>query len=363
VGELPLVVNFSYGWSAGRHDGQSEMEIAIEELLSRRRALQPASAIVMPTGNNFAEEMHAVFSATDMSEGPARIGWRLRPDDRTASYLEIWLPEAFDPEGWEVRVVPPPGIALDRESRIAIAPDPELNPVGDPRRFAELEMRGQNVGQLSADLHRGTRWRVMLAMIPTAETGSGRRLPAGLWRVEIDPMNGRRLGSDQVIDLWVQRDDDPRLMCMGGRQSRLEGLPGVVQGYGSLSALASTPSVTRVAGVVASTGRPTEYSSAGALRDDGAGLVPHGAQPTLAAPSDQGVMMPGLPSIGCMSGSGARLIGTSAAAALAARWMVANATEGHGLLDGLARHRSLTKAADSTSRVARIGQGIVPISL
>ncbi len=29
-GELPLVVNFSYGWTVGRHDGQSEMEIAIE---------------------------------------------------------------------------------------------------------------------------------------------------------------------------------------------------------------------------------------------------------------------------------------------------------------------------------------------
>jgi hypothetical protein len=363
AGELPLVVNLSYGWSAGRHDGQSEMEIAIEELLSRRRALQPASAIVMPTGNTFAEEMHAVFSATEMRKGPARIGWRLRPDDRTASYLEIWLPEAFDPEGWEVRVVPPPGITLDREGWIPIAPDPELKPMGDPRRFAELEMRGQNVGQLSADLHRGTRWRVMLAMIPTAETGSGRRLPPGLWYIEIDPMNGSRLGPGQEIDLWVQRDDDPRLMCTGGRQSRLEGPPGVVQGYGSLSALASAPAVIRVAGVVAGTGYPSDYSSAGALRKDGAVLEQHGAQPTFAAISDQGTMLPGLPSIGCVSGSGARLIGTSTAAALASRWMVANAAKGHGLTEGLIPHGPPTTDKDAASRAARMGAGIVPIGI
>lgn len=361
--ELPLVVNLSYGWSAGRHDGQSEMEVAIEELLSRRRERQPRSAIVMPTGNTFAERMHAVFTAADMGEGPAQIGWRLRPDDRTASYLEIWLPEAFDPAGWEVRVIPPSGTVLDDGDRIVIAADPDLHPAGDPRRFVELEKGGRNLGQLSVDRHRGTRWRVMLALIPTAETGMGRRLPPGLWRIEIDRGDGACLGLGQRLELWVQRDDDPRLMRMGGRQSCLEGPAGVVTGYGSLSAISTAPSVTRVAGIVAGTRRAAGYSSAGALRREGEWLVPHGAQPTFAAPSDQGAMRPGLPSIGTVSGSSARLVGTSAAAALAARWMVANGAAGHGLTEGLVPPQQGGVQAEEARRAARAGSGAVPIDL
>jgi hypothetical protein len=83
------------------------MEIAIEELLSRRRALQPASAIVMPTGNTFAEEMHAVFSATDMSKGPARIGMASAARRPNSELSRDLASGGVRPEGWEVRVVPP----------------------------------------------------------------------------------------------------------------------------------------------------------------------------------------------------------------------------------------------------------------
>jgi hypothetical protein len=406
--ELPLVVNFSYGWSAGRHDGGSAMELAIEELIQRRRLRQPKTEIVVPTGNNFADGMHATFSAEDMSKGSATIGWRLRPDDRTASYLEIWFPESFDPVGWEVRLVPPRGMEHVPTGSITI-PDLGPNPVGDPQCFSELDMNGQNLAQLSADRHRGSppgqlsadhhpgaRWRVMIAVIPTAEIpttemGKSRRLPPGLWTVVIDRKNLTSLGADQVIDLWLQRDDDPRPMSMGGRQSRLErllpharpprrsasrspvgilaesvleGQPGLVRGYGSLSALATTPSALRVAGVVATTRHATGYSSAGALRREGESLVLRGEQPTLAAAADQGAMLRGLPSIGCVSGSRSRLVGTSAAAALAARWMVANAAAGREFLHGLAPYPPLKPDEDEVRRVARLGtEGIVPIGL
>lgn len=189
-GELPLIVNFSYGWTAGRHDGKSEMEIAIEQLLQRRIAVQPASAVVLPTGNSFKSSLHARISKQNSEHGPARIGWRLQPDDQTASYLEIWLPEDIDPSQWEVRVVPPPGTKGLTGTSICFQADKTLGPVGDPRRFVEMEIGGLNVGQLSVDLHRGTRWRFLLAVIPTAETGTGRRLPSGLWHIEIDPRGG-----------------------------------------------------------------------------------------------------------------------------------------------------------------------------
>jgi hypothetical protein len=358
---LPLVVNFSYGWTAGRHDGQSEMEIAIEQLLQRRRALQPATAVVVPTGNSFESRLHARINNTHFIDGKAQIGWRLQPDDRTSSYLEIWLPEDLDPTEWVVRVEPPPGITSITGNSISFQPDSALGPVGDPRRFVEMEIDGLNVGQLSVDFHRGSRWRFMLAMIPTAETGTGRRLPSGLWRIEIAHRDGAKLGPDQVIAVWVQRDDDPGVMRMGGRQSTLEGAPGLVLTDGTLSAIATTPSVTRVAGFIADARSPARYSSAGGVEVSGSRERAWGVQPSFAAASDQGRMRPGLPSIGSVSGSRARLIGTSAAAALASRFMVANAAAGRALTAGLEPLPKPQPKETKLWRGARLGAGLVPI--
>ncbi|MDV7141800.1 hypothetical protein R3X27_03795 [Tropicimonas sp. TH_r6] len=360
-GELPLVVNFSYGWSAGRHDGQSEMEAAIQQMLERRRERQPSTAVVMPTGNTFESDMHARIGPDDMEEGVARIAWRLQPDDRTSSYLEIWLPEGVDPQGWQVRVIPPPGTAELSGCAIDISADPELDPVGDPRRFVELEQDGRNLGQLSVDFHRGSRWRAVIAMIPTAETGTGRRLPSGLWTIEIDPGTGTPIGAEEALYLWLQRDDDPRALGMGGRQSHLEGPSGIVRGFGCLSAICSAPAATRVAGLRGGLGCPAPYSSGGGVDHLSDGPVPWGAQPSLTALSDQGLARPGLPSLGSVSGSGARLVGTSAAAALASRWMVSNAAAGKPLEDGLSPLPFLPPGDAQILRAARLGRGVVPV--
>lgn len=367
VGELPLVLNFSYGWNAGRHDGQSELEVAMEDLITRRRQLQPKTAIVLPVGNSFNADLHASFTSADFADGAATIGWRLPPDDRTSSYLEIWLPEGYQPDGWTVRVLPPPGIALTAGDEMEVTPDPLLGDVGDPRRFVEMEIDGRNVGQLSADLHRGSRWRILVAVIPTAETGHGRRLPSGLWRIEIDAGDGPPLGAGDRIELWVQRDDDPRQLQTGGRQSRLEGRPEdraeLVTGFGSLSAIATTPSVIRVAGNIGGTAKLALYSSASALGMVGEEVVTIPPTPTVAAPSEQAVAPAGLLSIGTLSGSFARLSGTSAAAALASRWMVANAAADHDLLYGgipLPNQRAGPVAAEQK---ARLGEGRVAVDL
>ncbi len=112
--------------------------------------------------------------------GRPSFGWHLKPDDRTSSYLEIWLPPGIDPQGWTVTVTPPPGIPEDVRQTLSISPDPELDG-GDPRRFVELEMGGKNsFGQLSADKHfESDRWRVMLATIPTAASWGGTARASG----------------------------------------------------------------------------------------------------------------------------------------------------------------------------------------
>ena len=356
--ELPLIVNFSYGWSASRHDGQSEMEIAIQELLEDRKSLQPNTAIVMPTGNNFAHDMHGQITAADMADdGTYSFGWKLLPDDRTSSYLEMWLPEGMDPDHYTVEVTPPDGHALTAGGSIDIQADETLDDEdpdvgrGDPRQFTELEINGENIGQLSVDMHRGTRWRVMLALIPTVSTrGQSRRAPSGQWTITLSRNTGAPLTDDQQINVWVQRDDDPASLKTGGRQSRLVDLTssdgsdpkhplrnlgdtlGFVRGYGCMNGVASSPDVTRVAGYVSATQRTCHYSGASGLtlRTDGA--ADHWGAPTnMAAVADHSDLLPGTNSIGVRSGSSARLSGTSGAAPAATRIMAINAANGDPL--------------------------------
>lgn len=365
VGELPLIVNFSYGWSAGRHDGQSEMEIAIEELLQDRQTVQPSTALVMPSGNNFESKMHARFAESDFMDDRIDIGWQLQPDDLTSSYLELWFPQGFDPTGYSLDVIPPHGISLKHPVEIDIARDTGENfRDGDPRRFVELEIGSENIGQLSADQHRGNRWRLIVALIPTAYTrGQSRKAPAGLWQVTLKrkPESAKIADKDNIL-IWLQRDDDPSDLKMLGRQSRLvplekkgavwrpardtkagtrkptkqyESTLGRVSGYGTINGVASSDRTTRVGGFVQQTLRPCPYSGAGGLQvtSDGATAI-WGQHIDVTAPADFSHERYGIPTLGVLSGARTRLPGTSIAAPTVARLMVLNAALGQDLMTG-----------------------------
>lgn len=359
VAELPLILNFSYGWSAGRHDGQSEMEIAIQDLLAERQALQPDTAVVMPTGNNFASDMHARIGAQDFDPDRVDIGWQLQPDDKTSSYMEMWFPEGFDPTGYSVEVTPPLGHSLDAPGVLEVSADPGVDEDddGDPRQFQQLEAGGSIIGQFSVDQHRGNRWRALVALVPTAFTRrEHRRAPSGRWNVRVSRTDtATPLSIEEDIHIWLQRDDDPSNLNSHGRQSYLvdfsddpqtlsrsptQSIPrqvSTISGYGALNGVASSRATTRVAGFVQQTGRSATYSGSGGLRPQPDGsLAPWGMQADVVAVSDQSALRPGIPSIGVLSGSRARLIGTSCAAPSVARLMACNAAAGRPLFHGFA---------------------------
>ncbi len=385
--EIPLIINFSYGWNAGRHDAGSEMEIAIDALLAERQVIQSETALVMPTGNNYASGMHARLENSDFSDGSANIGWQVLADDQTSSYLELWFPEGMDAAGYSVTVTPPTGTSFEAGGTIPLTADPGpfseagAGDAGDPRRFSEIEMDGQNIGQLSADFHLGSRWRVMLAIVPTAHVrGQSRVAPVGRWTVTINRPAAASFSADEALNIWVQRDDDPTSLHSNGRQSYLVGnIPdtpihpihqftselGRVSGYGALNAVSTSDLTTRVGGYVASTGRPSAYSAAGGLRRDG---TPWGAQTTVSAAADISAILPGCPSIGVMSGAGSRLTGTSGASPAVARLMAINAAAGRPLMHGFDEPAPI-KAVEPTDPIAvakyaaRIGSHTIkPIS-
>lgn len=349
TGILPLVINFSYGWSGGRHDGQSEMDAAIQELLERRRPLAP-TYLVMPSGNTYLGDMHAQLDADDFKDDAVSIDWQVLPDDRTSSYVEFWLPEGLtDPENYTFEVTPPRGFTFDATPSLALRGDPQL-PRGDDRAFHDLRVGAAAVGQMSVDKNRGSRWRAMLALAPTMPVrmpdGEAERWsPAGRWQLTLRRnADAEALPSDSYINVWVQRDDDPAELKTGGQQSYLvthevdvepsvpkpykTALPeykhplGVVRGFGSLNGVANAAMVTRVAGYVQSGGRPAGYSSAGGLCNGTGGPEPWGQGVDVCAVSDRSMTRPGSVGQGVRSGSRSILVGTSGASPQAARKMV-----------------------------------------
>jgi hypothetical protein len=346
--ELPLFINLSYGWNAGRHDGKSALDEAIQHMLSERRGYQPLTQIAMPTGNEFGVDLHAHVDEDRMKNGACRLGWQVQPDDKTCSYLEIWFPEGIDPSEYQIDLIPPHG-QLSGRGELPITPDPALTG-GDPRRFVEVEMAGRNIGQMSADLDRGTRWRAMIALLPTCiKPGQDRAAPPGRWTVEINrTAQANPLPDGQAIKLWVQRDDDPVRIGTGGRQSYLvdlapqpipdatavyDGRLDLVRGYGGLSAIATAPGVLRVAGYEALTGFPCRYSGSTAITGQGVGTP----QIEVSAPCDRSRTRPGIPTMGVLSGSRGILAGTSVACPQVIRNMALNCCAGrdiwHGFID------------------------------
>src|SRR3546814_3731241 len=111
--ELPLVINFSFGINAGPHDGTDLLDTLIAEI---EDSVQRPLRLVLPAGNSNLARCHAVLPGGDREVHT--LPWRLLPDDRTASYPEIWLPHRGPqpPDLVAVEVRTPDGTASARVS-------------------------------------------------------------------------------------------------------------------------------------------------------------------------------------------------------------------------------------------------------
>ena len=349
---LPLVVNMSVGFSGGPHDADanagdddlragSEIEHAIDEMVSYRRRLGAPTAVVMPAGNNFSDRMHAVLAA----ERLCRVGdkvfldWRIQPNDRTPSYLEMWLPVGAKPEDFGVEISSPSGDFLKFD------PPSDINSRGKGDRIwvRDIGSSSRLFGQFSVDEFRGRRWRILIALGPTepepfVDESTGEvvlpdALPAGKWRIALFR---KTVGTLQgPILCWIQRDIDVQLKNTGARQSYLD-MPGysrfgedgalddkddddaIVRRFGSLNGMTTGSRTLVVAGYRGSAqsgfrsriGTAPFFSAAGP--ETRASGFAKGVD--LCALTSPGVAVPGLAAAGTKSGSLGFLLGTSAAA-------------------------------------------------
>jgi hypothetical protein len=339
-----LIINFSFGFTGGPHDGNDRLEQAIQEMIQAR----PNTRLVMPAGNHFSSRLHSEISAKDLdAEGMATVYWRLQPNDRTSNYLEIWLPSKGDalvslmatnphlrssgPRPSEFTITGPRG------SQIAFK-EGEKTPEAEDQFIWQVMKGGQVIGQASLDNFRSIHWRLMVILAPTEPNDPGLpAAPAGCWKVRFkaDMIKGSR----DVVTCRIQRDTDPTGALRGAKQSyfdhpdydlfdatgalaRKDDPACPVKRFGTLNGLATHRDVIVVGGVVGGTHserlheagmqvpRPAEYSSAGPLP----GPPQAGGQVDCAAVSDDSPLLRGRRAAGLRSGSCGRLLGTSAAA-------------------------------------------------
>lgn len=336
---IPVVINLSYGFTAGPHDGGHPLERALEETVKVWERLIGASVrIVLPAGNNLQSRLHAQMSFDRCQE--VELSWRVHPDDRTASHVEIWLPRRPSGAPCPVRVsVRPPG------STVAAGP-----PLGGPgTTTSELIAEEQMLCQISYS-HTGDRdsqsgepegrgvVRISVAPTHVLERTTHKPVgpappprlvaPHGVWTILIENTD---LMAGEEVHAWVQRDDSAFGYPSLGRQSYfddaeyerfdamgdiavVDNSKSLVRRAGTLNAIAtgSDPRIIVVGGYAHLPRRAARYSSRGPTLGSRRG-------PDVLGASDRTRVRQGRLGAGTRSGSRIAMNGTSVAAPGATR--------------------------------------------
>jgi hypothetical protein len=210
-GPLPVVVNFSSGVLAGPHDGTHPIERAIDQIIERRRRAAPTE-VVLPTGNSHLSRIHFSIPPKRNGEvGEKQLHWKILPDDRTCTYLEVWLPRRHGPDDeFEVDLVlkPPSGEPSPPLANTTTDGTVTWRPRG---RDAVCKVYYEYFGPPT------NRGRYLLALLPTAFHKAPTQLtPCGTWTIVLRNKKGQPI---EGVDGWIQWDDRPLGYPRSGRQS------------------------------------------------------------------------------------------------------------------------------------------------
>ena len=301
----PVVINISDGAYAGAHGGNSLLECAIDEFL----VLHENVKVVIAAGNGYEERLHG---RKQRKEPSPTMRWRVLPDTKTDSFLEIWCPDA---KGVTVTLTDPFGTA----TVIALGANQVLTGsggatvIGGVYSTRDLDLNGYPSGMF------------LIALAPTKpKAASHPAAPHGIWTVVVD-------GVDK-FDAYIQRSN-PALGDKGPRRQSYfvddREAPQYVSGERTLNNIATGENPMVVAGhylrgrwfdpTTLPRSREARYASRGPGRK---GDV---SGPNATAPSEDSPQLHGLLASGVKSGTRVRMGGTSVAAPLVTRFLINHA--------------------------------------
>ncbi|WP_460447977.1 S8 family serine peptidase [Alsobacter sp. SYSU BS001988] len=361
----PVVINLSYGTTAGSHDGTGTIERSIEELTTAYKTAHGVDAtVVIAAGNSFLDRLHACIAFQAVGDTVC-LPWRVLPDDRTSSVVEIYMPPGAPAGRVGLTLTPPRGNALSileggplREAkssqtviyRVAYAVDPNAG-----RGFFTIFVR-----RTFSLAHQGPNNAQWVA-------------PSGVWTIRLTNYG---LAADEEIHARVHRDDTPYGYPTRGRQSYfdapdyerfdLQGRPvevdndSVVKRRGTLNTLATGPSPV-VVGAARRQGRHVaRYSSAGPASPSAVGPPGFRAGPDCLMTSDRSSVRRGVIASGTRTGSAVAQGGTSVAAPRMTALLAGAALAGAAIDRAAADAMIALKAGPPPPDVEREGLGYVP---
>lgn len=310
VPPLPVVVNFSYGRLEGPHDGTHVVEQVIEAAtLLCKDVLGFPLRVVLAAGNSYLSRIHAQLSFAAAGDAKT-LNWRVLPDDRTDSFVEIWLP---------------PPAAGAPGSRVTVT-------IKDPTQHSFMideTMASVPIGAYGKMYYVKTPTRRVFVLIlkPTTDLTGALVAPVGTYEIEVKHTGG--LAAGDIVHAWVARDDTLPGFPQAGRQSFFDNRDyerfdyagrdleidntSLVKRESTINAIATGASPIVMGGYL---GRETvlaKYSAAGSR------TVTPPRRPDAATVSDDSRVHGGVLAAGTRSGSVIAMNGTSVAAPQIAR--------------------------------------------
>lgn len=190
-----VVINVSFGGSAGPHDGTSMVELAIDELCT---AYNDNVAVILGAGNTHGRRMHALNEVTKSKPGSFTVN--VPPDKGSDTYVEFWLPTSLQGQLdlVELEIVSPSGDKHVLKAGNAAIWCPSQAKVGYGNTTAAAIFARRVAQGLNGTM-------VLLAVRPTAASRLRPRGSAGEWRVTV--LLGKKVSGKHPVHAWIERDD------------------------------------------------------------------------------------------------------------------------------------------------------------
>jgi len=352
--DLPVVINFSFGNIAGPHDGSSLLERYFDQRIQNRDNFQ----IVLPAGNSRQSRTYTTFTLAQHQT--QTLDWRIQPDDRTLSWLHIYLPRNKDPtdptfeQSIEVKITPP-GNDVSTSRKLT-----EIKNKGVVFKNDNGDVIGLAVYKFNSAVEPHTEGRGEYCIV-TRSTRSPNDLhptaPSGNWQIELTRKKSSAedgYPEEAEVHAWIERDDTAFGYPLEGRQSyfddhqyeeaRVNGngvasikteamySESVVKREGLINSIATGYSPIVVGGVTRQsageneTDRPANYSSGGPTQTKNLSSHPNRTGPDVVATSDTSLVHTGIIAAGNKSGSTVAINGTSVSAPQVARSIADNSS-------------------------------------
>lgn len=358
-----VVINISFGGSAGPHDGTSMLDGAIDEIC---KAYGDNVAIVYGAGNTYGRRMHAFREVT--SDKPGRFTVNVPPDKASDSYVEFWLPPSLQssPEQVHFEVTSPDG---DRYCLHAaeLAVWRAKRGIGKPDDTTAAAIFSKQVAQSTKST------MMLLAIRPTAASRLRQRALAGRWEVVVklnQTVNGKH-----EVHAWVERDD----RLVGVRRSQQATF--VDDGSGSvcyvsdsnrtpapldrytLNSISYGPMTFAVGSLTARSRMQNSpsglFAEVSRYSSSGPGLGSSRKRPDMSAVADASFATPGLIFSGTFAGQTTRMSGTSIAAPRVARGFAEVLASG-GKISNARKSLERAPAAATPQSAERVGPFWLP---